>query len=37
VEFAPFCMMIPGNPYEMLNPPKPGDGFFTQQEIWQDQ
>ena len=37
VEFAPFCMMFPGNPYELLNPPKPGDGFFTQDEIWQDQ
>ena len=37
VEFAPFCMMFPGNPYEMLNPPKTDGGFFTQDEIWGDQ
>ena len=24
VEFAPFAMLFNGNPYEMLNPPKPG-------------
>jgi hypothetical protein len=27
VEFAPFAMLFPGNPYEMLNPPKPEGGF----------
>ena len=37
VEFAPFCMMFPGNPYEMLNPPRPDGGFHTQQEVWRDQ
>ncbi len=37
VEFAPFAMMVPGNPYEMLNPPKPEGGFFTQDEVRQDQ
>ncbi len=37
VEFAPFAMLFPGNPYELLNPPKPEGGFFTQDEIWQDQ
>ena len=26
VEFAPFSMMFPGNPYEMLNPPRPDGG-----------
>ena len=36
VEFAPFAMMFNGNPYEAINPPKPGDGFFTQDEIWGD-
>jgi hypothetical protein len=30
VEFAPFAMMFPGNPYEMLNPPKPEGGFHEQ-------
>ena len=37
VEFAPFCMMFPGNPYELLNPPKSEGGFHTQDEIWRDQ
>jgi hypothetical protein len=37
VEFAPFAMLFPDNPYELLNPPKPEGGFFTQDEIWQDQ
>jgi hypothetical protein len=32
IEFAPFAMMFGGNPYEMLNPPKPEGGFFTQGE-----
>jgi hypothetical protein len=32
VEFAPFAMMFGGNPYEMLNPPNPDGGFFTQGE-----
>jgi hypothetical protein len=30
VEFAPFAMLFPGNPYEMLNPPKPEGGFYSQ-------
>ena len=30
VEFAPFAMMFAGNPYEMLNPPKPEGGFHEQ-------
>ena len=37
VEFSPFCMMFPGNPYELLNPPKSEGGFHTQDEIWRDQ
>ena len=30
VEFAPFAMMLGGNPYEMLNPPKSEGGFHEQ-------
>jgi hypothetical protein len=30
VEFAPFAMLFPGNPYEMLNPPQPEGGFYSQ-------
>lgn len=25
--FVPLAIMIDGNPYELLNPPKPGGGF----------
>ena len=32
VEFAPFALLFDGNPYEMLNPPNPEGGFFTQGE-----
>jgi hypothetical protein len=32
VESAPFAVMFPGNPYEMLNPPKPEGGFYRQGE-----
>ena len=32
VEFAPFAMLFDGNPYEMLNPPKPEGGFYPQGE-----
>ena len=32
VEFAPFAMLFDGNPYEMLNPPNPEGGFYTQGE-----
>ena len=37
VDFAPFAMLFNDNPYELLNPPKPEGGFFTQQEVRQDQ
>lgn len=30
VEFAPFAIMLNGNPYELLNPPLPEAGFATQ-------
>jgi hypothetical protein len=36
VEFAPFAMLFNGNPYEILNPPKPEGGFHTQGEVWGD-
>jgi len=32
VEFTPFAMLFSGNPYEMLNPPRPGGGFYQQGE-----
>ena len=32
VQFAPFAMMFQGNPYEMLNPPNPDGGFYSQEE-----
>ena len=34
IEFAPFGMLFNGNPYELLNPPKPDSGFCTQEEVW---
>lgn len=34
IEFAPFAMLLNGNPYEVLNPPKPEGGFHTQEEVW---
>ena len=27
IEFVPFAMMFIGNPYEIVNPPKPEGGF----------
>ena len=37
LEFAPFAMLFNGNPYEILNPPKPEGGFFTQGEVWDEE
>jgi len=37
VEFAPFAMLFNGNPYELLNPPNPEGGFFSQEEVWGDE
>ena len=34
VEFVPFAIMINGNPYEVLNPPKPDGNFMSQEEVW---
>ena len=36
LEFAPFAMLFSGNPYEVLNPPKPEGGFFTQGQVWDE-
>ena len=30
ISFIPFAMMFNGNPYELLNPPNPDGGFFTE-------
>jgi len=32
IEFVPVAMMFPGNPYEMVNPPRPEGGFYSQEE-----
>lgn len=37
IEFAPFAMLFNDNPYELLNPPKPEGGFFTQREVWEEE
>jgi hypothetical protein len=34
VEFVPFATLFNGNPYEMVNPPNPDGGFFSQDEVW---
>ena len=33
VEFVPFAMLFPGNPYETVNPPNPDGGFFSQEDL----
>lgn len=33
---VPFALMLNGNPYELLNPPKPEGGFMSQQEAWSE-
>ena len=33
VEFAPFAMMFQDNPYEMVHPPNPNGGFYSQEEM----
>jgi hypothetical protein len=30
-EFIPLATMVPGNPYEALNPPDPAGGFYPQE------
>ena len=32
VEFIPFAMLFPGNPYQAVNPPDPNGGFYSQEE-----
>ncbi len=32
VQFVPFAMMFQGDPYEMLHPPNPDGGFYSQEE-----
>jgi hypothetical protein len=36
-EIIPFALMMNGNPYELLNPPKPEGGFVTQKEAWAEE
>ena len=31
-EFVPMAMMFNDNPYQLVNPPKPGGGFCTKEE-----
>lgn len=37
-EFVPVAVMLYGNPYTLVNPPKAdeGDGFVSQEEAWTD-
>lgn len=32
-EFVPFAAMLPGNPYEAVNPPNPNGGFYPQEKV----
>ena len=34
IEFVPFAQMFLDNPYELVNPPNPEGGFFTQVDLW---
>ena len=36
IEFIPFAMLLPGDPYRAVNPPNPDGGFFSQQEAHGD-
>lgn len=36
VSFVPFSIMLNGNPYKLLNPPKPEGGFTSQEEAWKE-
>jgi hypothetical protein len=31
-EFVPIATLLPGNPYEAVNPPNPNGGFYSQEE-----
>jgi hypothetical protein len=33
VEFLPFAMFFPDDPYRLINPPNPDGGFFNQEEL----
>jgi hypothetical protein len=33
MQFAPFAMLFPGNPYTTVNPPNPDGGFCSQEEV----
>jgi hypothetical protein len=33
VAFVPFAMFFPDDPYQLLNPPDPDGGFFTQEDV----
>jgi len=35
-EFVPFAMLFNDNPYEVVNPPNPDGGFFSQEEVRQE-
>jgi hypothetical protein len=32
IDLVPLAMLFQGNPYQIVNPPKPGGGFHSQQE-----
>ena len=33
IDFLPLAMLFQDNPYQTLNPPKPGGGFHSQEEV----
>ena len=35
ISLVPLARLFPGNPYELVNPPRPdGPGFYAQPEVW---
>ena len=32
IDFLPLAMLFQDNPYQTVNPPKPGGGFYSQEE-----
>jgi hypothetical protein len=33
IAFVPFAMLFADNPYHIVNPPNPGGGFYSQEEV----
>ena len=37
ITFVPLAVLLSGNPYRTVNPPRPEGGFYSQEEIWHDE